>query len=108
VSDLILKLSVDLKILEFNSAAEIFFGTKREDALNTSFIKLLIHGPVQKKTEKELIKILDGSKDCKYPMVVLGAGEVKQTVNWSVKIILNPMKMPAGMILTTKLVTYEQ
>ena len=48
-SDIIIKLSTDWKILEFNPEAEKFFGKKRKDAVNQNFIQMFIPEQVQKK-----------------------------------------------------------
>ena len=48
-SDIIIKLSTDLKILEFNPEAEKFFGKKREDAINQNFIQMFIPETVAEK-----------------------------------------------------------
>ena len=58
-SDIIIKLSTDLKILEFNPEAEKFFGKKHEDAVNQNFIQMFVPEQVRKKTEKDLNKLLN-------------------------------------------------
>ncbi len=48
-SDIIIKLSTDWQILEFNPQAEKFFGQKRKDAVNQSFLQMLIPEKLQNK-----------------------------------------------------------
>ena len=60
-SDVIIKLSTDWKILEFNPEAEKFFGKKRKDVVNQNFIQMFIPEPVRKKTEKDMNKLLNRS-----------------------------------------------
>ncbi|MCX6286687.1 MAG: PAS domain-containing protein [Bacteroidetes bacterium] len=98
-SDIIIKLSTDRKILEFNSEAEKFFGKKRKDALNKNFIQMFIPEAVRKKTEKEMDKLLKGMLDGKFKMKVLAAGDKLLVVEWFVKVLLNNLKIPVGMIL---------
>jgi len=101
-SDVIIKLSTDCKILEFNREAEKFFGIKHEGALNQSYIQMFIPEPMQKKTEKELKKLLSEASDGKFKMQSIVAGGAIQTDEWMVNVLLNNLKMPAGMILIAK------
>jgi two-component system, chemotaxis family, CheB/CheR fusion protein len=101
-SDVIIKLSSDLKIMEFNSEAEKFFGKKRKDTVSQNFIKLLVPEPVQKKTEKEICKMLKLGLDGKFKMQIKTTGSNTPVIEWSVNILLNNLKIPAGMILITK------
>ena len=55
-SDIIIKLSTQLNILEYNQEAEKFFGKKRKDALNQNFIQMFIPEQLQNKIEKIIKK----------------------------------------------------
>jgi two-component system CheB/CheR fusion protein len=101
-SDVIIRLSTDLEILGFNPEAEKFFGKKHEDALNQNYIQMFIPEPVQKKVEKELNKRLNEALDGKFKMQVIAAGGNTPVAEWSVNVLLNNLKMPAGMIIITK------
>ena len=101
-SNVFIKLSTDLKILEFNPKAEQFFGKKRADAKDQNFIRLLIPEQEQKKIEKELNKLNREGKDGKFSMNVKTAEGNKPTVECYVKILLNQQKIPTGIIITTK------
>ncbi|MCX6252341.1 MAG: PAS domain-containing protein [Bacteroidetes bacterium] len=101
-SDIIIKLSTDGKILEFNPGAEKFFGQKREDAVNQNYFQMFIPENLRKKTENDINKILNKLLGGKFNMQVLAA-EGNMTVDkWSVSVLLNNLKMPAGMILSLK------
>jgi two-component system CheB/CheR fusion protein len=101
-SDVIIKLSTNSKILEFNPEAEKFFGKKREDVINQNFIQMFIPKAVQKKTEKELNKLLNKVWDGKFKMQVITAGGTISVVEWFDNILLNNLKMVTGMIIFTK------
>lgn len=101
-TEIIIKLSPELKILEFNSNAELYFGKKRADVINQNFIRLFIPENEQKKIEKELNKLLHEAHDAKIMMLVNNAGENKPTTEWIVNILLNQQKIPTGMMITTK------
>jgi len=104
-SDVIIKLSTDWKILEFNPEAERFFGKKRKDAVNQNYIQMFSPEPARKKTEKELNKLLNKGLDGKFKMQVLAAGGNMPVVEWRVNVLLNNLKMVAGMIIITKKIT---
>jgi two-component system, chemotaxis family, CheB/CheR fusion protein len=101
-SEIIIKLTTDFKILEFNPKAEVFFGRKRESMIDKNFIQDIIPEQAQKKIERELNKLLKELHGGKLEMPVITAGENKPIVEWSVNIIYNQQKEPTGIILTTK------
>ena len=101
-SDVIIRLSKDWKILEFNPEAEKFFGKKRRTALNRNFIETFIPEPKQKKTENNLNKMMNEAVDGKLKMQVLTNGGNLSTVEWSVNVLLNNLKMPVGIMVITK------
>ena len=99
-SDVILRLSMDWKILEFNTEAGIFFGKKYDDTINQNFIKLFISEPDRKKAEKDLNKLLNDGLDGKIKMQVITAGGNSTAIEWSVNVLLNNINIPVGMIIT--------
>jgi len=101
-SDIIIRLSTDWKILEFNPEAVLFFEKKHKEAIQQNFIQMFVPEPVRKKTEKELNKLLKEELDAKYKMQVITAGENLLVAEWSVNVLLDDRKKPAGMIMITK------
>jgi len=104
-SDVIIKLSTDWKIEEFNSEAEIFFGKKRGDVLNQDYFQMFIPEPVRKQTEKNMEKLLNGGSDNKFKTKVIAAGDKIPVVELSVNVLLNDQKRTAGMVIITKKIT---
>jgi two-component system CheB/CheR fusion protein len=98
--DIIVRLASDGKILEFNPEAEIFFGIKRENAVNRSYYKMFIPEPLQKKCEKDLKKLMSGVQNSNLKMEVITADGKPKPTTCSVNILLNNLKMSTGMILT--------
>ena len=98
-SDIIILLSTDWKILVFNHEAEKFFGKKCEDAVNQNFIHLFIPESLKKKVEKDMKRKLNQMLEGKYKMKVKAAGGKMPVVEWSVNLLLNNQKMPAGMLI---------
>ena len=101
-TDIILRLSSDWKILEFNTEAELFFKKKQKDVLNKNFIELFVPESVQKKTEKELNKLLRKGLSTNYKMQLPTSDGLIPEVEWSVNILHNNQSKPSGMILITK------
>jgi len=102
-TDVIIKLSADWKILEFNSIAEKYFGKKREDAVNQNYFELFIPETMQKKTQKELTKLLEQAKNDKIKMQVISADGNEKDIEWSVNVLFNNLQIPSGMIITKQI-----
>jgi two-component system, chemotaxis family, CheB/CheR fusion protein len=101
-SDLICKLSTDFNIQEFNPEAEKFFGKKYKDVVNQNFIKLFIPETLQKKTEKEMNRLLKEGVSTSFKTQLITAGGNISAVEWSVNILLNKQRMTSGIIIITK------
>ncbi|MFA6400397.1 MAG: CheR family methyltransferase [Salinivirgaceae bacterium] len=101
-SDVIVRLSLNLEILELNPAAERFFAKKYKSVVNKNFIQLFIKETKQKKTEKEMLKILNESKPCILKTELLAANDNTPIAEWTVNVLLDNLKMPAGMIMIKK------
>jgi two-component system CheB/CheR fusion protein len=101
-SDVIVRLSTEMKVLEFNPQAEKFFGKKHKSTLNKNFIQLFIPEPKQKKVVKDLNKIMNETLNSKYQMQVTASGGKITDIEWSINTLLNNLKKPAGLILITK------
>ena len=101
-SDKIIKLSDELKVVEFNTEAEKFFDRKREDILDQNFIQTFVPEPEQKKTEKEMKKLFSEPLDSKFRLKVIAAADQIQEVEWAVNVICTDQKMPVGLLLISK------
>jgi two-component system CheB/CheR fusion protein len=101
-SDVILKLSSDGKILEYNPEAENFFGKKRKEVISQNFIQLFVPKQKQKQSEKDIKNLLKQKLNAKLKMEVKTADEKSTTVEWSVNVLLNSLKVPDEMIMIVK------
>jgi PAS domain S-box-containing protein len=101
-SDIIVKLSTDMKILEFNPEAEKIFYKKRKDVINQNFIRIFIPEAVQKKTETEINKLIKNKLESKYKMQIVNEAGNISFIEWSVYILLNNEIMPTGLLMITK------
>jgi two-component system CheB/CheR fusion protein len=101
-ADVIVKLSTNWQIKDYNSAAEKFFGKKQEDVLKQNYLQLFIPEPNQKNIENELNKLLMAGEEATYTMQVITSKANMQNVEWTVNVLLNSMKTPTGIILIAK------
>lgn len=101
-SDVIIKLSTKWVIQEFNPEAERFFSKKRLEVINQKFIQLFVPEPAQKKTEKDLDKLLKEASDSKIKMQLIGSGANMKVVEWYAYPLLNKMNVSTGMMLMKK------
>ena len=101
-SDVIIRLSTEWKVLEFNPEAEKFFGKKHKAVINQNYISLFVPEKKQIKAEHDLNEILQQGVNSSYKMQVHAAGVEMPVVEWSVHVLLNNFKKPAGMMLIAK------
>jgi two-component system CheB/CheR fusion protein len=101
-SDVIIRLSADLKILEFNQGAEKYFGKKREDVVSKDFTQILIPATTRKKIILNLNKMADEMIDGKLKMEVMTTSGKTPAALWSVNILHNNMKKAEGIFLSLK------
>jgi two-component system, chemotaxis family, CheB/CheR fusion protein len=101
-SSIIVKLSANLKILEFNPEAEKYFGKKRKDILNKDFIKMYVSEPMRTRVDNYLNKLIKEVSDGKLKMQVIAAGDQMNVDLWSVNIIRNKMNTAEEIILALK------
>lgn len=102
-TDVIVKLSSEWKIQEFNQTAEQFFGKKRGDVINQNYFEFFIPEPMRKKTQKELSKLLELAKNDTINMQVISDNNIEKNLEWSINVLFNNLQIPSGMIITTKI-----
>ena len=102
-NDVIVKLSADWKIVEYNSAAADFFGVKYDDAINQNYIELFIPKPLRHITGQQLSQLLKKVKTNKVEMKVLGANLQEIEVKWDANVIFDNQRLPSGVILKIKI-----
>ena len=102
-SDVIIRLSPEWKILEFNSEAERFFGIKYPEVINKNYFQLFSPASLRSKGEKCFNKLLNKRMKIKCPMKVITAGGTETLVEWSVNVLTGNLDKATGMILTYKI-----
>ena len=101
-SDIIVKLSHEWKVIEFNKAAESFFGKKVGDVQDKNYFQLFVPGGQQEITEANLSKILNEGENGSCKMQVLAAKAVPTELEWTVNVLFNGTNTPSGIILIAK------
>lgn len=101
-SDVIIELSTNWKILEFNSAAEEFFGTKHKDVIGQDYIELFVPKTLRNNTEKQMNQALKQSGKSKIKIMTIAANAVEQEIEWMGYVLFNNLKLPSGLIIKTK------
>ncbi len=101
-SDLIIKLSSDLDILEFNPETEKFFGKKRRDAIGQNYINMFVPEKQQKKVTKDLTKLLKEKADTKYKLEMIASDGKIYEVEWSINLMNSSLTNVNEMIMIAK------
>lgn len=100
-SDIIIRLSSELKIMEFNPIAEHYFGKTASEVMDQSFVSRFIPEQMQLKTEKELTALQKKGQLSNYSMNVVTANGRNSEVEWTVKVVYNNKQESEGLFLLT-------
>jgi len=95
-------LSDEMKVVEFNPAAELFFGKKREDSINRNFIQMFVPEESRKSIGKNIKMMLDKGLNDKLKIKVTDAVGNVSVVECLVTVTLNNLNKAEGMILSIK------
>lgn len=98
-SDVIIKLSTEMNIVEFNTQAEYLFNRKNEFVLNKNFINLFIPPTSQDKIMKDFFIILENKVEVNLKMPIQIEGSQVSEIGWYVNVLLDNKKLPTGILL---------
>jgi len=101
-SDTKVILSDDMKVVEFNPHAELFFGRRREDCIDKNFIQMFVPEELQISTEKNFKMLLSKGLNDKLKINVIASNGNILVVGCFVTISLNSLNKAEGMILSIK------
>jgi len=101
-SDIIIKLSPEMKILELNSAAEKYLGKKQNEILGKNYIQMFIPASQRKKFEDEMKTIMSKSAETNIKIQLPASKGNKNVSDWNTAVLLNNLNVPCGMILSMK------
>jgi PAS domain S-box-containing protein len=94
----ILSLSPDHKILEFNEEAEKVFGCKREDVLEKNYVETFIPSKVKEKVVEDIEKVLNGQPTRGFESTVKTIDGSERILMWNVNRVVDEKGNPLGVI----------
>jgi two-component system CheB/CheR fusion protein len=106
-TEIMIQLSTGYEIMEFSPEAELFFGIKREEAINKNYIHLFVPMQAHEKIQKDLDKLSDKSLEGTIKIPVIAAGGKMITADCVVSIFRNNLKMATGLMIIQKKQKYE-
>ena len=98
----IIKLTTEGKIQEFNPSAEMLFGKSKKDVLEKSFVKMFVPCNDMKKAESDINALLNKMMDGSIKIKIITARGKTEVCEWLVIVLMNNMKMAAGLLLVQK------
>jgi len=101
-SDVIIKLSNDWKILDFNPSAEVFFGKKQKESITQNFIQLFIPDNEQKKVENDLNKLMKAGEKTTITIPVVVKEGNEKLIDWEINVHHSSLKIATEMIIIAK------
>ncbi|MEE8574764.1 MAG: PAS domain S-box protein, partial [Thermodesulfobacteriota bacterium] len=94
----IVALTVDRRIVEFNVEAEKLFGAKREDVLGKDYLKLFIPEESRADVAADIVKVLSGESTQGYENPVISKDGTERIVLWNVSRHTDSSTRPVGII----------
>lgn len=94
----ILHLSPEGKILEFNPEAERIYGCRREEALDREYIELFIPAEAREGVREDIKKVLAGTPSMNYENPVKSFDRGIRLFNWNVSRLVDAKGVPAGIV----------
>ncbi|MHC4264698.1 MAG: PAS domain S-box protein [Planctomycetota bacterium] len=94
----ILSLSPDYKILEFNEEAEKVYGCKREDAIGKNYIETFLAPQEKEKVVEDIEKVLDGQPTRGFENTIKAADGSERILMWNVNRVIDEKGNPLGII----------
>ena len=95
---IILVLSKDYRIIEWNHTAERIFGWKREEVLEKNYLDMFIPDKFRKGIIKDIKKVLKGKPTKDFENPVISRNGKKYHVSWNVSRLVNAKNQPTGII----------
>ena len=104
-AEVIIKISTDWKIKEFNTTAETFLGKKQGDVKGKSFTELFVPETFRKKTELSMNKLLITPENNHIRFQVITADGKEFDAEWVVSVQRNHLQIPVEILIITKNMT---
>ncbi len=92
----IINLSPDYRIIEFNTEAEKLYGCKREDVLEKNYFELFLPEEVHVAVAADMKKVLTGEASKGFENVVRAHDGCERIISWNVSRLLDSEGQPMG------------
>ncbi|MBU0910308.1 MAG: PAS domain S-box protein, partial [Proteobacteria bacterium] len=99
-ASIILMLSPDFAILEFNPAAEKLFGRKREEVLGKNYLELFIPQDLRPSVGQEIIKVMGGMPTSDFENEVFARHGTRLTLLWNADRMVDAAGRTIGVLAT--------
>jgi len=96
--NVVIFLSSDHRILEFNPEAEQLYGRKRADVLGKDYLKLFLPTDAREAVAADIEKVLAGETSRGFENAVIAHDGQKWTMSWNVNRVLDSENKPIGII----------
>ena len=106
--NVILFLSPDHRILEFNPEAERLYGRKREEVLGKDFLELCLPDDEREALAADIKRVLAGKVCREFASVVMARDGQERILNWNVDRVLDSDNEPIGVVAIGQDVTERQ
>ncbi len=94
----IMMLSPDHQILEFNPEAERLYGKKRKDVLGKNYLEMFLPEEARDMVAQDIEKVLDGESTRGFENAVRAYDGTKRILSWNVNGILDSEGQPIGIV----------
>ncbi|MFC1623402.1 PAS domain S-box protein [Patescibacteria group bacterium] len=95
---IIINISHDQKVTEFNNAAEELYGKKREEVIGKNYFEMFIPEEIRETVLKEVEAVLEGKKTRNYENDVIGKGGKIRRISWNSDRLVDPDGKATGII----------
>jgi len=95
-------LTPDMRVLEFNQAAEKLLGRRRFEVLGRDYLQAFIPEPARAAAAAEFRKILESGPGCGFAAPLRAADGVALTIRWNVQQLRDERGAPGDLIISGK------
>ncbi|MHC4534208.1 MAG: PAS domain-containing sensor histidine kinase [Planctomycetota bacterium] len=103
--NVILFLSKDHQILEFNPGAERLYGRRRADVLGKDYFELFLPVEVREAVAADIEKVLTGETSIGFENVVIARNGQQRKLSWNISRVLDANDKPIGIVATGQDIT---
>ncbi|WP_187170495.1 PAS domain-containing hybrid sensor histidine kinase/response regulator [Salidesulfovibrio onnuriiensis] len=100
LGNIILIISTDYTVLEFNREAETLLGKKRSEVVGCNYLEIFIPPEEREVVMGDIDRVLGGEATLDFENEVVGADGQERTIVWNVTRMLGAQREPIGIVAT--------